>query len=132
MRKVIGRIIVVGVVQLFLFELVEQLSVHWRESSGELCTLALGVAVLLGSIWAMLPGFAEVWSRVARVCLRAVAAFALFVIIYAGDYFYSWHLRPNLGLYREPDWVAQHPGYQQELRARIATNTWRADSKKQP
>ena len=34
----------------------------------------------------------------------------------------SWHLRPNLGLYQEPDWVAQHPGFQRELRERIEAN----------
>jgi hypothetical protein len=129
MRKVIGRILWVGVVQLLLFELVEQLSVHWRESTGELCTLALMFGLLLGSIWALLPGFTGVGRRVARVGLRAVAALALFVALYAGDYYYSWHLRPNLGLYREPDWLAQHPGYQRDLRARIQANTWKADAK---
>ena len=129
MRKVVVRILVVGVVQLLLFELVEQILVHWRESTGELCTLALSLGILVGSVWAMLPGFTGVWSQLARVGLRALAAVALFLALYAGDYYYSWHVRPNLGLYQEPDWVAQHPGFQRELRARIQTNTWSAKSK---
>jgi hypothetical protein len=129
MRKVVVRVLLVSVVQLLLFELVEQLSVHWRESAGELCTLALSLGILLGSVWAMLPGFTGVWSRLTRAGLRAVAAVALFLALYAGDYYYSWHVRPNLGLYREPDWIAQHPGFQRELRERILANTWKADLK---
>jgi hypothetical protein len=35
------------------------------------------------------------------------------------DNLYNWHLRPNLGLYQEQDWVAQQPGFQRELRQRI-------------
>ena len=130
MRKVIGRVLGVGVVQLLLFELVEQVSVHWRESTAELCELALGVALLLGCVWALLTAFSHIPSCVARICLRAAAALALFVALYAGDYYYSWHLRPNLGLYREPDWVAQHPGFQRELRAKIEANTWKLGSKR--
>lgn len=129
MRKVIGRILLVGVIQLLLLELVEQFSVHWHESTGELCTMALGVGMLIGSVWAFLPAFAGVGLWVARLGLRAAAALGLFIALYACDYFYSWHLRPNLGLYQEADWVAQHPGFQRELRARIQANTWKADSK---
>lgn len=29
-----------------------------------------------------------------------------------------------VGLYQEPDWVAQHPGFQRDLRSRIAANRW--------
>jgi hypothetical protein len=123
------RILLVTVVQLLLFELVEQLSVHWRESAGELCTMALCLGVLVGSVWAMLPGFTGAWSRLARVGLRALGAVSLFLALYAVDYYYSWHVRPNLGLYREPDWVSQHPGFQRQLRERVQSNTWSANSK---
>ena len=129
MRKVAVRILLVSVVQLLLFELVEQLSVHWRESTGELCTMALNLSILVGSVWAMLPGFTGSWSRPTRVGLRALAAVTLFLALYVVDYCYSWHVRPNLGLYREPDWVAQHPGFQRQLRERIQSNTWSASSK---
>ena len=130
MRKVIGRIVWVGAVQLLLFELVEQFSVHRRESTGELCGLALCLALLAGCLWALLTAFAHIGSHLTRVCLRAVAALALFVALYAGDYYYSWHLRPNLGLYREPGWVAQHPAFQRELQERIEANTWKIESKR--
>jgi hypothetical protein len=129
MRRVVGRILLVGVAGLALFELVEQLSVHWRESTGELLTLAHCIVMLAGCIWALLPGFAGIGSRLARVFLRAVAALALYVALYAGNFYYSWHLRPNLGFYQEPDWVAQHPAFQRELRERIQANTWKADTK---
>ncbi len=129
MRRVVWRVLLVGALQLLLFELVEQLSVHWRESAGERCSLAQAIVMLIGCVWAMLPGFKGIWSRSARVALRGVAALVLFAALYAGDYYYSWHLRPNLGLYQEPDWVAEHPGFQRELRERIAANTWKTDSK---
>ena len=129
MRKVVGRILLLGLVELLLFELVEQLSVHRRESTGELLTLACCIAMLIGCAWALLPGFTGVGSRLARVSLRGGVALALFVVLCAGNYYYSWHLRPNLGLYQQPDWVAQHPGFQGELQERIQANTWKADSK---
>jgi hypothetical protein len=34
----------------------------------------------------------------------------------------SWHLRPNLGLDQESDWIAQQPGFQRELHERIEAN----------
>ena len=129
MRKAVGRILLVGPLQLLLFESLMQLSVHSRESTQELITLAHDMGMLMGCIWALLPGFAHIGPLLAKVLLRGVAALALFVALYAGDYFYSWHLRPNLGLYREPDWVAQHPGFQRDLRARIQANTWKADAR---
>jgi hypothetical protein len=49
-----------------------------------------------------------------------------FFLLYTADYFYYWHVRPNLGLHREADWLAQHPGFQRELQERIRHNTWTA------
>jgi len=129
MRKVVTRILLVAVIQLLLFELVEQISVHWRESTGELCSMALDLGILAGCFWAVLPAFQNVGARLPRVTLRTTSALLVFTALYAGDYYYSWHLRPNLGLYREPDWVAQHPSFQRELRERIQSNMWNADSK---
>jgi len=129
MQKVGIRILLVAAVQLLLFEAVLQFSVHQRESTGELCTLAHACLMLIGSIWALLPAFKDLWLRPVRLIVRGVAAMALFVALYAGDYYYSWHLRPNLGLYQEPDWVAEHPGFQRELRERIESNTWNTASR---
>ena len=128
-RKVAIRIVLVAAVQLLLFETLLRLEVHWRESTGEIWTMVHGIGLLSGSIWALLPAFTGVWSLGVRFVLRGVAGLALFVALYAGDYYYSWHLRPNLGLYREPDWVAQHAGFQLELRARIQANMWKGDSR---
>jgi hypothetical protein len=35
----------------------------------------------------------------------------------------------RVGLYQESDWVAQHPGFQRQLQARIQANLWKADSR---
>ena len=129
MRKAAIRIVLVAAAQLLLFEALLQFSVHQRESTGELCTLAHGCLMLIGSIWALLPAFKDLWLRPVRVILRGVAAGALFTVLYAGDYYYSWHLRPNLGLYREPDWVAEHPGFQRDLRGRVQSNIWNTASR---
>ena len=129
MRKVVTRVLLVVVAQLLLIELLLQLEVHWLESTGELCTLALFLGILVGCIWASLPAFANVGAPLPRVALRAASALVLFTALYAGDYYYSWHLRPNVGLYREPDWVAQCPSFQHELRERIQSNTWNAEPK---
>lgn len=125
MRKTIQRVIVVGAAQLVLFEVLEQFAVHWRESTEEICSLVLWLALLVVSVWALLPGFSRIRPRLVKGLVCGVAALALFVALYAGTYFYSWHLRPNLGLYREPDWVGQHPGFQRELRNRIEANLWK-------
>jgi hypothetical protein len=126
-RQVVKRALWVGVVQLLLFELVMRLSVKWRESTGELCLAILGLGMLLACIWALRPAFPRVGTLFVRASLRVAAALALFLTFYSGDYYYSWHLRPNLGLYEEPDWVAQHPAFQRELRERIQTSTGIAD-----
>jgi hypothetical protein len=108
------RLLVVVVVQLTLFETLQQLSVHWKESTGELWDIALSVATLGGLVWACWPGY-----RLKRSTLSVVVGtIASAVLLLALDNLYFWQLRPALGLYREPDWVAQHPGFQKELRQR--------------
>ncbi|UCG58291.1 MAG: hypothetical protein JSU70_02060 [Phycisphaerales bacterium] len=124
MKKTIVRIALVGVVQLVLFELLCQVSVHWRESSEELGLLFLYFLSLVGLVWGVLPAFTQMRDRTARTLCRVVLVLPLLVGLYEVNYFYYWHVRPNLGLYREPDWVAQHPQFQRELRARIEANKW--------
>jgi hypothetical protein len=125
MRKPAFRILLVAVVHLLLFEALMELSVRWRESAGELWLLALAGGTLAACVWAFLPSFPQFRLLLAKVCARGFGAIALFAALHAGDYYYSWHLRPNLGLYQEPGWVAQHPGFQHELRARIQANMWK-------
>jgi hypothetical protein len=129
MRKAAIRIVLVAVVQLLLLEALLRFSVHWRESTEELWSMALAGGMLVGLIWALLPAFKGLWLRPVRVALRGIAAVVLFAALYAGDSYYSWHLRPNLGFYQEPDWVAQHPGFQRELRERVGSNTWSTTSR---
>jgi hypothetical protein len=121
MKQVIGRIAVVGLACLLIFELLLQASVHWRESTEELSMMALYVFLLAGLIWACLPAFPE---RGKRILYRSVLVIGLFTGTHATLYFYSWHIRPNIGLYEEPDWVAQHPGFQKQLRESIERNKW--------
>ena len=121
MKQAIGRIVLVGLAHLLLFELISQVSVHWRESSGELCHMALYVFLMAGLIWACLPAFPK---HPMRILYRATLVIGLFMGAHTTTYFYSWHVRPNIGLYEESEWVAQHPGFQKQLRERIERNKW--------
>ena len=124
LQKSVVRVTVVAGLHLAFFEGIQQFAIHWRESSEELCSMALYVVTFMALMWAVSPGFAR--TKVVFISvLTGIAAIALFAALFAGDYFYSWHLRPNLGLYQEPEWVQQHPGFQRELRQRIAANLWR-------
>jgi hypothetical protein len=129
MKKAIIRIILVGVVQILLFELLNQLSVHWRESTGELVGIFLLILILAGLIWAALPACRKMRNKTAGIVFRSLLVIVLFVGLYTVDYFYYWHIRPNIGLYKEADWVAQHPGFQRQLRARIEANKWKSSKK---
>jgi hypothetical protein len=129
MKKAVTRLILVGVLQILLFEFLSQVSVHWRESTEEMLAMPLFILMLVGIIWGSLPAFNKLNNRPVRIVCRVVLVIVLFVGLYTVDYFYYWHIRPNLGLYREPDWVAQHPGFQSELRARIEANRWTSQNK---
>ena len=87
--------------------------------------MALYSSSLAAMVWAAWPLHRRPWTAL----IRAGAALALFAVVSITSYFYSWHLRPNLGLYREAGWVAQHPGFQRQLRQRIETNLWRKRSR---
>lgn len=124
MKKAIIRISLVGVIHILMFELLCQLSVHWRESMEELVGTFLLVLLLVGLIWGALPAFGKLSNRTIGIICRIALVIVLFAGLYTTDYFYFWHIRPNLGLYQEPDWVAQHSGFQRQLRARIEANKW--------
>jgi hypothetical protein len=136
MNKAIVRITIVGVIHLLMFEALCQCSVHWRESSEELVGLLLLLLLFVGLIWATSAAFGRLSGRARRLLCRSVLVVGLFAGLYTVDYVYFWHIRPNLGLYEEPDWVAQHPGFQKPLRARIEANMWssakKADARSTP
>ncbi len=119
--RVARRAALVAVVSLLLLETLLQLSHAWRESTEELWTMALYSASLAAMGWAAWP----LKRPPVTLFIRAGATLALFVGLSLTAAFYSWVLRPNLGLYREPAWVAQHPGFQREMRQRIEKNLWR-------
>lgn len=129
MKKAVTRLILVGLLQILLFELLNQVSIHWRESTQEMLSIPLFILMLVGIVWGVLPAFGKLSNRPVRIVCRVVLVIVLFVGLYTVDYFYYWHIRPNVGLYREPDWVSQHPGFQRELRARIEANKWGSSSK---
>lgn len=129
MKKAVTRLILVGVLQILLFELLTQVSVHWRESTQEMLGMLLIVLVLVGIVWGSLPAFSKLNKKAIRIVCRVALVAVLFIGLYTVDYFYYWHIRPNVGLYREPDWVAQHPGFQSRLRARIEDNKWGSPGK---
>jgi hypothetical protein len=128
MRTILCRAAVVSVVQLLLFELLEQLEVRldWRESTRELAGFGQAALLVAGTVWTVLPVRRHPQWSVLTIALGIV----LFVGLDRATYVYSWHIRPNIGLYREPGWVAQHPGFQRELRERVERNRW--SGSKQP
>jgi hypothetical protein len=115
------RLLLVLVLQLALFETLQQLSVRWKESTGELWGMALAVASLGGLIWAGWPGYRL--KRSWGFWLGGTAGSA--ALLLALDYFHAFHLRPNLGLHAEAEWVSQHPGFEWGSRQGIAGNLWR-------
>jgi hypothetical protein len=129
MKKAVTRLVLVGVLQILLFELLTQISVHWRESTQEMLSMPLFILMLAGIVWGSLPAFSKLNKKAVRIVCRVALVAVLFIGLYTVDYFYYWHIRPNVGLYREPDWVAQHPGFQSQLRARIEANKWGSPGK---
>jgi hypothetical protein len=115
MRGFLKRLLIVAVGQLLVFEGVLQFSVHRRESTEEVLTMAVFGCLFVGLIWALMAGFR---ARRHPALWRFLAFAPLFLLVYSGDYYYSWHIRPSLGFYEEPDWVAQHDR-QKELQATI-------------
>jgi hypothetical protein len=115
------RLALVFAVQLAVAETLEQVSVHWKESTGELWMMAQMVSALGGLIWACWPGYRL--KRSWLFCVGGIMVSSLLLLLLAN--FYTWILRPNLGLDREPDWVAQHPGFQKQMRQRLERNLWR-------
>jgi hypothetical protein len=113
-------VVLVIVMQLALFETLEQVSGRWKESTGELWGIALAVATLGGLAWACWPGYRlrqSWWFWAGGILVSSLLLLGL-------DNLYAWHLRPNLGLHREADWVGQHPGFQWGSRQGIAANLW--------
>lgn len=131
MRKMSIRLLIVCIAHVLIFEGVCQISVYCqREQTDELITLFFNFLLFLGLlIWAVLPGFKKINNRVLRFAARASVVILLSVAMQAVDYFYSWHLRPNLGLYREPAWVSKHPSFQKQIRERIRDNIWTTSDK---
>ena len=121
MKRVITRILLVGLAYFVTFEGILQLSVRWRESSGELALMALTMLLLVGLVWAVLPAFRQVPYR---LVYRGALVVGLFLAFFTLTNLCTWHVRPNIGLCGEPGWVAEHPGFQKALRARIEANRW--------
>jgi hypothetical protein len=125
MIKTVSRIAIVAAVNLVTFELLMQLSVDWPESKGELWLIAQMFLLILGIIWSVLPAFSHFQSWAWRMVAATLSVVLLFVGFQSATYYYSWHIRPNVGLYEEAQWVSKHPGFQKQLRAKIENNLWR-------
>ena len=135
MRKMLIRLLIVCIAHVLIFEGVCQISVYCqREQTDELITLFylfFNFLLFLGLlIWAVLPGLKKINNVVLRFAGRATIVILLLVSTYIADYFYSWHIRPNLGLYKEPAWMSKHPGFQEKTRARIQKNMWKSSGDK--
>jgi serine/threonine protein kinase len=118
--RTLGRAALIALLQLCLLETISQTAVHRPESFGELWYMALFSASLAAMVWAAWP----LRRKRFAFLLPAGGALALFAVLCGLDFVYSMHLRPNVGLYEEDDWVAQHPGFQWGWRQGIANNVW--------
>ncbi len=121
MKMSVKRFALALVLYLAVFELIEQLAVTRRESWGELAQMGLFFVFACSLIWAVMPAFRN--NRLRLVCCTGLFLGYLALTVFVANV-YSWHIRPNVGLYREPLWVAQHPAFQKELQARIERNRW--------
>ena len=124
MKSTSKRLLIVLTGYIALFELYSQLSVSWRESTGEAVELVLLFGLVAALCWVTRPAIEPLRSRSPRIVSGSVAVILLFIGIYAATYFYSWHVRPNIGLYTEPEWIAEHPEFKKKHRARIEANMW--------
>lgn len=124
MSGTIKKLITVFCLQWAAFELILQLEVwlHWRESTAELALLIYYVLLTYGLGWALWLAFAR---KRLRFVWHGLAGILLFAGIHTFIYFYSWYVRPNIGLYREPEWVSRFPEFQKQQRERIEANKWK-------
>lgn len=119
---VLPRLALVFFVNIALLETIAQLSVRWRESTGELWSLAHIMGSLFALAWAIWPRLRIRWR--ALFCTVGVVVSAGLLLVLDG--WYSGYLRLNLGLYEESAWVAQLPGFQREYRLNAARKvSWR-------
>ena len=108
------RLLLLVAVHLVFFEVILRASAsgHWRESTEESYLLALGAASLAGLVWAFWPGYRRTRSMIYLILGPVVSA----VLLLAVDNFYSWQVRPALGISREVDGAAQYPAAPREPR----------------
>lgn len=124
MRSFLCRVSGVAITNLVLFEVLMQQSVNWRESTEEFALLVQLGFLSLGLAWAVLPLFRRWQNTTCGTGFRCLAFITSFAAIHTAIFFYSWHIRPNVGLYEEPKWVAEHPAFQDRLRQKIEDNLW--------
>jgi hypothetical protein len=132
MRRMSIRLLIVCIAHILIFEGVCQVAVYCqRELTDELIALFFNFLLFLVLlIWAVLPGFGKINNWVLRFAARTAVVILLFFFMHTVDYFYSWHLRPNLGLDKEPAWVSKYPEFQRKTRARIQKNMWKSSGDK--
>jgi hypothetical protein len=123
-KRTLYRVLAAIVLNLAVFEFFEQISVHWRESSQEKLLLPQLILVIATMIWVAAPLVQHIEDRLDRVALLVLVGILASPLMYVPINIYAWHIRPNVGLYQESDWVAQNPGFQRQLRARIEANRW--------
>jgi hypothetical protein len=120
MNAIAIRYAVVLAAQLAAVEVLLRLSVHRPESWEERWLLWWCIGSLAGITSAVLPVIAPGF-RIVR-CAALILVFA--VASFTAANVYSWHVRPNLGFYDEPNWVAQFPEFYRQQRERIEANRW--------
>ena len=94
------------IITFFLIAIISlQLESCVRESVSELWCFAELLILFIALIWANLLVFSHIETLLLRLIARISIILLLFVSVYAILYFYSWHIRPIIGLDIRPAWV---------------------------
>ena len=123
MKSTLKRLAVILLVFLILIELIERASVTRPESWNERSTILTLLPAFGALVWGVMPLFSRLGTSL-RGFLRAglVAVLAMGIIVIWN--LHCGYLRPNLGWYEEPHWVAKFPEFQKQQRARIQARLW--------
>ena len=126
-KRVLLRFLLFASAIILAREVFERISMHWKESEQEVWLIPFLLVSMLLAVWVAWPLF-----RWRRSLLAWTAALAGVVVVYLAAWgfnmFYSGWIAPSLGLYYEPDWVSDLPGWQRTHRLGIAKHLWNRKS----
>ena len=104
MKAILVRNCSVAVAFLAAGAMLLQVELVVSEGTSEMVAMGLEVLLVLALFWAC-SSLKLSQSKLFRRGTQALIACVIAVALNAVLYFYSWHVRPALGIYEEPSWV---------------------------